>query len=291
MKQDHTALIVEDDLATSEDLVEIVGSIDAIGVVVNNSEEALLRLERQSFCFVLLDLQIKHTADSIKGNVEYGKALLRKIRQKHGEHNGIPFWLPVLVLSGHAREADAAVEVMKDGASDVIQKPLNSQYLSKCIREALKASGRESHNSCQEPAPQKRPDLSEGVVVAIPGDRLGRRTRITVASMPVDLTDGALKVLLHLMVAHRNDTLVHKADMGATEDQGFKGISRLRDQLKAALRDVNIIKNHYHGNYSFREGVAIGECEIDKLVEIGDAKIAELARRLKPPPDADAEKV
>ena len=55
--------------------------------------------------------------DSIRGHVEHGKALLRNIREKHHDHNGTAFWLPVLIVSGFARERDEAVDVMKDGAS------------------------------------------------------------------------------------------------------------------------------------------------------------------------------
>ena len=86
MNNRHSALIVEDDRATSDELVEIVRSIDCTSVVVDNSEDALLKFQDQSFCFVLLDLQIKGSADAIKGHIEHGKALLRKLRQKHGEH-------------------------------------------------------------------------------------------------------------------------------------------------------------------------------------------------------------
>src|SRR5216117_856030 len=123
MKTRHIALIVEDDKETAEDLVEILRSTECDSVIVDNHEDALSTLQSKSFCLILLDLQIKSASDSIKGHVEHGRALLRKIRQAHGDHNGIPFWLPVLIVSGFAREADEAVEVMKNGASDVIQKP------------------------------------------------------------------------------------------------------------------------------------------------------------------------
>ena len=98
---------------------------------MDNREDALAALQNKSFCLILLDLQIKSAADAIKGHVEHGKALLRKIREKYGDHNGTAFWLPVLIVSGFAREVDEAVDVMKDGASDVIQKPLENQQVSR----------------------------------------------------------------------------------------------------------------------------------------------------------------
>jgi hypothetical protein len=123
--------------------------------------------------------------------------------------------------------------------------------------------------------------LKEGIVIAIPGDRIGRRTRVTIASKPVQLTDNSLKVLLRLMVGKQRGDLVHKRDLGAAEDQGFKGISILRSELKGVLGNVDIIKNHYHGNYSLDANVIIGECAVDNLLQIGDKTISSLARELQ----------
>jgi DNA-binding response OmpR family regulator len=277
----HIALVVEDDPETAEDLVEILRSIDCDSIVADNGKEAWIQLQQKSFCFVLLDLQIKSAPDSIKGHVEHGKAFLRKIRENHGQHNGDAFWLPVLIISGFAREVPEAVEIMKDGASDVIQKPFESRQVSDGIRQALQRSGRQTHERCHEPASPLRPKLKDGFVIGIPGDRNRRRSRITIASKPLDLTDASLKVLLQLMVAQRKGTAVHKVDLGATRDQGFKGISILRNELKPVLGDVDIIKNDYHGNYSFADNVIIGDCAVDKLIKIGDATISKLATELQ----------
>src|SRR5262249_46940592 len=152
----------------------------------------------------------------------------------------------------------------------IIQKPLDSRRVSEGVRGALHASGRENHGLCSGPAPPERPNARDGIVLAIPGDRTRRRTRITLASKPVDLTDGSLKVILRLMTAQRMGEHANKIDMGATADQGFKGISILRNELKPALGGLDIIKSHYHGNYSFTDQVTIGKCAVDKLIEIGD---------------------
>ena len=284
MKERHVALIIEDDKETAEDLVEILRSAECDNVIVDNHEDALSTLQRRSFCLILLDLQIKSESDSIKGHVEHGKALLRKIRQAHGDHNGTAFWLPVLIVSGFAREREEAVEVMKDGANDVIQKPLNNQQVSNRIRRALEASGRTIHALCRDKPPTWRPDLSEEVLISVPGDRIGRRTRVMVGHAPVDLTDASLKVLLRLMVGLRKGAQVHKIDFGFRADRGFKGISNLRNELKPALAGADIIKNHYHGNYSFTDQVTIGDCGIGNLLKIDDATISDLAKQLGTPP-------
>ena len=284
MKERHVALIVEDDKETAEDLVEILRSAEFDNVIVDNHDDALSTLQRRSFCLILLDLQIKSASDSIKGHIEHGRALLRKIRQAHGDHNGTAFWLPVLIVSGFAREREEAVEVMKNGANDVIQKPLENQQVSDRIRRALEASGRTTHELCRDTPPTRRPDLSQGVLISVPGYRVKRRTRVMVGPTHVDLTDASLKVFLRLMVGLRKRTQVHKIDFGFTADQGFKGVSNLRNELKPALAGADIIKNDYHGNYSFTDQVTIGECAIDNLLAIGDAKISDLACQLNTPP-------
>jgi len=280
MKERHTALIVEDHTEIAEDLVDILQSVDCDGVVVNNRDDALSAVQSRSFCLILLDLQIKSSGGSIKAHVEYGRALLRKIRQADSEHNGSTFCLPILVVSGFARERDEAVDVMKDGASYLIQKPLDSKRVSEEIRHAFQASGRRTHELCHQRPPVQRPNFSEGVVISIPGDRLRRRTRVLVGGMPVELTDSSLKVLLRLLVAHQARSPVHKIELGASSEQGFKGVSILRNELKPVLAGIDIIENDYQGNYSFTNQVVIGECAAERLRKIGNSEISKLAEQL-----------
>ena len=281
MKSRHCALIIEDEAETAFDLGEILKSLDCDSVPVTNAQDAIRELETKCFCLVLLDLEIKSEPDAIKGHVEYGKALLRKIRQTHTEHNGLRFWLPVLVISGFARERDQALELMKDGATDVIQKTIDSQTVSQAIRKAFAESRRETHDLCENHPVVPRDNFKEKVVVAIPGDRAKRRTTVRLGSQPVTLTDGSLRVLLHLVLGHLQNKHVHKTDLGANHEQGFKGISILRGELKQILGDIDIIKNHYHGYYGFVPSVTIGEIAFDRLLELSDGAISSLAEKIR----------
>jgi DNA-binding response OmpR family regulator len=282
MKGRHLALIVEDDPAAAEDLKEILKSLMSEAIIVNNKRDALTLLHGKMFCFILLDLEIKYEPDSIKGHTVHGNSLLREIRAVHAEHTGLSYWLPILIVSGFARDTAAAVEVMKDGASDVIQKPLTGREVSAAIRHALERSGRENHDLCGEAPRSRATDAGNLTVLAIPGDRSRRRTRVMVGARPIMLPNSSLKVLLHLMVAREAGRGVHKRDLGARDDQGFKGISLLRAELRPVLGDgVDIIGNDYHGNYCLTDEVAIGSCDTEKLTEIGDSKIADLARELQ----------
>jgi DNA-binding response OmpR family regulator len=281
MKERHRALVVEDDAETAGDLVQILESINCASVVVDNAEDAEKQIQATAFCLVLLDLEIKSAPDSIKGHVEQGKRVLRTIRALHGDHDGNSFSLPVLIVSGFAREAESAVEVMKDGASDVIQKPLvDSGQVSSRIRQALQKSGRHSHEVCADLPRKHRVSLQAGIVIEIPGDRIRRRTRVTVGGNPVEITDASLRILLSLIVAHRKDTVANKADWGASAEQGFKGVSNLRNELKLVLGDVNIVESLYHGDYRFVNGVNIGKCAFDLLRRIENYAITTLVEQL-----------
>lgn len=277
----HRALIIEDDEATVEDLVEILRSVDCDCIAVSSFEEALQALQGSTFCFVLLDLQIKRARDAIRGHVEHGNALLRQIRQMYPQHTGRSFWLPVIVVSGFAQEVSAAVDVMKDGAGDVVHKPLKSREVSDAVRRALERSGRSSHDLCRPTPPDFVTDRTAEVLLAIPGERIRRRTRVTIGQKDLELTDGSLNILLHLVIAHREGKGVHKIDLGASADQGFKGISVLREALKGALpAGVNIISNDYRGTYKLTSNVVIGTCNSENLRAIGDRTISDLADKL-----------
>jgi DNA-binding response OmpR family regulator len=290
MTQRHLVLIVEDDAETASDLQQILLSLDCDSIVADNRTTALAELRKKSFCLVLLDLEIKDMADSIKGHVAHGKALLRNIREKHSDHTGKAYWLPVLVVSGFARERDEALDVMREGAHDVIQKPFETRAVSEVVNQALQASGRLSHDRCHEPPTIHVPNLKEGILIAIPGDRVRRRTRVTVASRNVNLTDASLKLLLHLIVARKNAKPVHKIDLGAKTEQGFKGISNLRNELRPWLGGLDIIDNDYQGHYQLKENVTLGECACDRLLEIGDQTISRLAKELQHHQEAPSKK-
>lgn len=282
MTAKHRALIVEDDAPTAEDLADIVAALDCEPTIVDNKADAVAALERDAFCFALFDLQIKTNGDSIRGTVEAGHGLVREARKLYSEHAGAGgcYQMPILVVSGHAREAADAVAVMKDGADDVIQKPLDIREVSERIREALVRSGRSSHDACATMG--RGYGASGALIISFPGDRVGKRNLVVIRGKRVNLTDGMLRIFLQLVVAKLSDRAVHKIDLGATEDQGFKRISELRKELERALgENANIINNDYQGNYGISVPIALGECDVDRLAGIGDQRITVLAEQLR----------
>ena len=276
----HVGLIVEDDAAMAEDLAEILRSLDCELVTVDNKRDALAALQNNAFCFVLLDLHIKLDGESIRGHFEHGRSLLREIRSMSSDHTGAGYSLPIVVVSGHAREVDTAVEVMRDGADHVIQKPIKGGAVSDAVKACLERSGRASHELCAAIS-ARNTETAQGLVLSITGIRNGRRTRIMIGTRSADLPNRSLRVLLHLVVARLSGRAVHKTELGGRDDQGFKGVSELRDDLKPALADgTNIIVNLYHGFYRLTDQVAIGPCDTAALAAIDEAPITELAHEI-----------
>jgi DNA-binding response OmpR family regulator len=277
----HVGLIVEDDPAMAEDLAEVLRSLDCELVAVDNKRDALAALHDNPVCFILLDLHIKLDSESIRGHFEHGRSLLREMRAMYSDHTGAGYSLPIVVVSGHAREVETAVEVMRDGADHVIQKPIKGGAVSDAVKACLERSGRATHELCAA-VTARDADPAQGLVLAIPGTRTGRRTRVMLGTRSADLPNRSLRVLLHLVIAKLSGRSVHKTELGGRDDQGFKGISELRDDLKPALADgTNIIANLYHGYYRLTDQVVIGPCDIAALVAVDEAPITELARELE----------
>lgn len=280
MSDRHRALIIEDDRATVEDLALILDALGFEHASVDNKRDALAATEREAFCLVLLDLQIKSEPGSIKGHQEVGHSVLRELRRAHPEHANGCHQLPILVISGYAREADDAVEVMKEGADDVIQKPLSdNKRVSQSIRQCLEKSGRATHEACE--ALRVQTATTGALVLSIPGDRTARRTRVTIGGRAAELTDRSLRILLMLILGRIKGGPVHKVDLGSTADQGFKGVSVLAEELKPALPEGRrFFKNLYHGFYQLEDDVELGTINFDPLLSSKNDKIRELGAEL-----------
>jgi len=145
------ALIVEDEPDMAVELAELVRSFGHDALHATTLTDALQRIEAGGFCYVLLDLQIKADAGSIRPRIECGMAVLRAVRQRYpargprGTH-----LLPVLAVSGHGREPRTMIDAFQDGVDDFILKPLGSenQDIAGKIRRCLELAGRGDHDAC-----------------------------------------------------------------------------------------------------------------------------------------------
>ena len=87
---------------------------------VGSAEEGERRLQKDFRGIIVSDIRLPHMD---------GMAFLRQVQAIDAE-------LPVVLITGHG-DVSMAVQAMKDGAYDFIQKPFSPDYLVEVVRRAL----------------------------------------------------------------------------------------------------------------------------------------------------------
>ncbi len=112
-------LIIDDDLRQRELLQEVFSDRGYQVTVCGDSREGLLMLQSELFDTIITDLKMPHI-----GGGEILKAALRRDPD-----------LPVIVITGHG-SIDSAIEALKAGAHDYIQKPFDPEELVLAVQKA-----------------------------------------------------------------------------------------------------------------------------------------------------------
>lgn len=287
----HRFLVVEDDAEMAMELGHLIEAMGFEHVHVDSRAAALEQIKQQDFCLILLDLEIKAKPKSIS-LTQSGFTLLREVCKRY-PRNGEESSLPVIIVSGHAKDDENIIDAMRIGAIDVVHKPLRSDLnqlpLEKKIDKALRFSGRDNHALCLElRGMTKRPpsnpkDTSETISLVVTGKIVKQRTEIVINGTTVTLTEASLLRLLRLACARISGAeWVHKSDLGAEEEQGFKGISRLREQLAPGLPGgQDIVENNHHGSYRLSSTVKVEEIAFEVLATSDSAVIVQVADEIK----------
>jgi CheY-like chemotaxis protein len=278
----HTVLLVEDEPQMAEELGELLESLGHAHLHATNKEDAERLVEEGDFCYVLLDLQIKAHPDSIKAHVEAGQSLLEHIRERYPRRNDEgKHRLQILVMSGHAKEHYYVVKALQEGADDFITKPVGDSKppFKDKIQDALRRSGREKHEACAAVMREARA-ASASASLEITGRQEGKRVEVKVGGKPVLLTNASFLMLLTLVAGRLRspEGWVHKSDLGAKAEQGWKGISRLKEELGPHLPPKSaIVENDQSGSYRLHGVLEIAGVDTGHLGSLGDARIAKLA--------------
>lgn len=274
----HLALVVEDDPRAVEMIAEIVFAAGCDYKACDNSAQALSLFRDHRFCLVLLDFSIKSSTVAIKADTAHGRSVLREIRHLSQHHTGLCWWLPIIVISAHLNGRDDAIDVMRDGAAAIVDKPFEERVLTATILSELERCGRGEHQIGCQSRPMPPAFVAEHIPIRLPGARVGRRTVIYVGEGRVELTDACLITLLRLLAAKGSD--VHKNELGARSDTGFHAISRLSDRLEGVLDGLHLIENNRYGTYGLAPSVRVVECDVNAHAAIGNQKITELTTKI-----------
>jgi signal transduction histidine kinase len=128
-------LIVDDDYANLQSMINLFKLEDYSIVVVNRGQLALNALAEQSnFFLIILDIMMPDMS---------GYEVLAKVRERFS-----PFELPVLMLTAKNREVDIKLS-LEQGANDVVGKPFEAEELLARVRSLmrLKASVKQAKDA------------------------------------------------------------------------------------------------------------------------------------------------
>ncbi|MBT8447745.1 MAG: sigma-54 dependent transcriptional regulator [Gammaproteobacteria bacterium] len=145
-----TVLVVEDDQALQEALCDTVALGGYRTLAANNGVQALDVLKSEAVDAVISDIHMTPMD---------GHELLREIRQRYTE-------LPVLLMTAFGSMA-SAVEALRDGATDYVVKPFESEVLVSKVEQLLPARGAaEEEMVAADPATQAVRELAARVAAS-----------------------------------------------------------------------------------------------------------------------------
>lgn len=130
---DPTVFVVDDDDAVRRMLCWLMTSVDLPVVAYESADDFLAARERGWVGCLLLDVRMPGMS---------GLELQRKLNRERVE-------LPVIIITGHA-DVPMAIEAMKNGAFDFIEKPFNNQMLLDLVQKAIAISARRAENQAKE---------------------------------------------------------------------------------------------------------------------------------------------
>ncbi|HOM75194.1 MAG TPA: response regulator [Anaerohalosphaeraceae bacterium] len=159
-------LVVEDDRKIKTEVIDdVLASLGYENDWATNQQEALEMLGNNGYDLVLLDLQIPARSSSCAASSEFGKYLLRQIRDLKGHGN-----VPVVIMTGHHQDGlDMAADLIGMGVIDFISKPfpLKGRTLASVIEKTL-----QKYQKSKEAQPPKPEGTFTGGEMAFYPDRI-----------------------------------------------------------------------------------------------------------------------
>jgi two-component system response regulator FixJ len=128
MPNDGTVHVIDDDDAMRESLAFLLKSAKVVVATYESADAFLARLQDLKSGCVVTDIRMPGMS---------GLDLLKRLRELKNP-------MPVIVITGHG-DVPLAVEAMKFGASDFLEKPFDDAVLLSAVRTALldEAAGQE----------------------------------------------------------------------------------------------------------------------------------------------------
>ncbi len=140
-------LIVDDDIAVRTSLSLLFKQHGHKSDMAENPKEAFAKLEKQAYDLVILDMNF-----TVETTGDEGLATLKEMKQKHPA-------LPVILITGWGHMV-IAIEGMKLGAADFLNKPWENQHVMQTVETVLKLSEQGQVKSLSRQKLDKQYDFS-----------------------------------------------------------------------------------------------------------------------------------
>jgi len=136
-KEQKRILIVDNETNVRTVFSDVLRKENYIVKGAKDGPEAIKAVDEETFDLALVDLRMPRM-DGIE--------VLETIKKRKPQ-------IPVIIYTGYG-SVTTAVEAMRKGAADYLNKPFSPEDLKSCIRKALE--GRGKHNSTQSPLSSER---------------------------------------------------------------------------------------------------------------------------------------
>jgi DNA-binding NtrC family response regulator len=265
-------LIADDDPRIITTLKLLLKSQNYQVVAVSSPAELLTVLARRSFSVALIDLNYQQDTTSGKE----GLTLISKMKALD-EH------MPIVVMTGYS-SVDIAVNVMKEGAADFVQKPWSNDRLLSILQAQVHIHqiARTGEKLTQENALLKSQSSTycQNIVAVSPvmTQLLAQLAKLAKSDMNILFTgeNGTGKSMfagyLH-QCSSRNQNSLISVNMGAITDSLFE--SEMFGHVKGAFTDA---KESRIGRFELAEG---GTIFLDEIANIPLSQQAKLLRVLE----------
>jgi len=266
-------LIADDDLNIIASLKYILSEENFDILAMTTPEAVLENLKTESVDLVLLDMNFQQDTTSGAEGLQLVAAI------KNLDEN-----LPIIVMTGWAT-IDIAVDAMRAGAKDFIQKPWNNERIISAIKTQIKLAkiDRKLQRLSQENkllSSQSFPALDEQIISQSPvmQQLMSTLSDLAKSDMSILLTgdNGTGKSMLasyvHKLSARANNSFV-PVNMGAIPESLFE--SEMFGHVKGAFTDA---KENRVGRFEMAEQ---GTLFLDELANIPIAQQAKLLRVLE----------
>ena len=270
MRTDQPRILIADDQPDVLEAVRFLAKAEGYQAVAVNSPAAVMRaLETQDFDAVLIDLN--YTRDTTSG--QEGLDLLSRIQAQDSS-------LPVIVMTAWG-SVDLAVEAMRRGARDFVQKPWENARLTAILRtqfelgQALRTGQRlEAENRILRS--DKLPALVAESAAMQPVLQVISRVGPSDANVLITGENGAGKSLVAQMlhgVSHRAVRAMVTVNAGGLSEGIFE--SELFGHVKGAFTDA---RSDRVGRFELADG---GTLFLDEIANISPSMQAKLLRAIE----------